>query len=72
MSLSNEAALEAGARKPTALDLTNSPLGQVNPNADETVGRTAPQSAGQVEVREVVLPPLPLSSMQISSLIRGK
>jgi hypothetical protein len=52
-----------GAARPTALDLTNDPLGKLNPNRSEPTGRTNPQTPGQRSVREVVMPPLPLAVM---------
>ncbi|MEO8550852.1 MAG: hypothetical protein ABI678_12790, partial [Kofleriaceae bacterium] len=61
----------AGARRPTALDLTLAPEGKLNPNVDEPVGRTNPLRAGEKELREVVMPPIPLSQISKRTYIRG-
>lgn len=61
-----------GASRPTALDLTIAPEGKLNENPHEPFGRTDPQAPGQRPVREVVLPPLPLSSMSSVTFVRGK
>ena len=72
VEVSHETALALGAAKPTALDLTNSPLGELNPNVGDHVGRTAPTEPGHLSVREVVLPPLQLSSMSKVHFVPGK
>jgi hypothetical protein len=61
-----------GASRPTALDLTIAPEGKLNENPHEPFGRTDPQAPGQRPIREVVLPPLPLSSMSNITFVRGK
>lgn len=71
MALANEQTGHPGASRPTALDLTLDPLGKINPNASEPVGRTNPQSPGQVSAREVVLPPIPLSVTTKRTYVRG-
>lgn len=50
-----------GARRPTALDLTMMEEGKFNEDTAEPAGRTNPQAPGQSEVREVLLPPVPIS-----------
>jgi hypothetical protein len=52
-----------GASRPTALDLTSDPLGKLNPDKSEPVGRTNPQSPGLLPAREVVMPPMTISVM---------
>jgi hypothetical protein len=60
-----------GARRPTALDLTLAPEGKLNAVVSEPVGRTNPQKAGQVAVREVVMPPVPLSQIPSRTYVPG-
>jgi hypothetical protein len=62
---------DTAARRPTALDLCLMPEGKLNENKEEPVGRTNPTKEGQKEVREVVLPPLPLSMMKRERLVMG-
>ncbi|MDB4966428.1 MAG: hypothetical protein JWN44_2117 [Myxococcales bacterium] len=52
-----------GGSRPTALDLCLAPEGKLNPDEAAPVGHTAPTAPGQVGLREVVMPPLPLSAM---------
>jgi hypothetical protein len=58
-----------GASRPTALDLCLAPEGKPNPDADEPVGKTDPQKPGQAAVREVVMPPIPLSATKRGPLV---
>lgn len=60
---------EAGAFRPTALDLTSAVEGLLNPDHAEPHGRTNPQAAGQVPTREVVMAPLPLSELKREPLV---
>jgi hypothetical protein len=62
---------DTAARRPTALDLCLMPEGKLNENKEEPVGRTNPTKEGQKEVREVVLPPLPLSIMKRGPFVMG-
>lgn len=59
-----------GASRPTALDLTNDPLGKLNPDKSEPTGRTNPQTPGQSPVREVVMPPVTLAVMKKRTYVR--
>ena len=61
MEVESKIALQHGAARPTAIDLTVAPEGKLNPNLGERCGRTDPQSHGQVPVREVVLSPVPVA-----------
>lgn len=70
-ALPNQRTGYQGASRPTALDLTLDPLGKVNPDKSEPVGRTNPQSPDQVSAREVVLPPIPLSMTTKRTYIRA-
>jgi hypothetical protein len=56
-------AAKKGGSRPTALDLCLAPEGKLNPNEAEPTGYTAPTAPGQAGLREVVMPPLPLSAM---------
>ena len=62
---------EGGASRPTALDLCLAPEGKLNPDQDEPCGRTDPgaMKPGQKDAREVVMPPVPLSSVKRGSLV---
>lgn len=62
---------EGGASRPTALDLCLAPEGKLNPNQDEPAGRTDPAALkpGQADAREVVMPPIPLSSTKRGPLV---
>ena len=70
VEVSNATALAHGAAKPTALDLTLSPLGRLNAQ-NEPFGRTAPMEPGQVAVREIVLAPIAVSALHSKKIIRG-
>jgi hypothetical protein len=60
---------DTGAYRPTALDLTLAQEGLLNPDHGEPHGRTNPQAPGQVSIREVVMPPMPLSALKREPLV---
>lgn len=71
IALPDPARGRAGAARPTALDLTLDPLGKLNPDITEPVGKTNPQLPGQLPVREVVLSPVTLSTMSKRTYVRA-
>jgi hypothetical protein len=71
VELPREMVERVGAFRPTAIDLTVLPVGKLNPNATERVGRTVPVNPTRQGVREIVVPPVPLSSVTSMKLIPG-
>ncbi len=71
LDLPLEVAIANGAARPTAIDLTLSPAGRLNPARKEHVGRTAPTQVGQKSVREVVVGPVPLAAVSEVQFVPG-
>lgn len=63
---------QQGGSRPTALDLCLAPEGKLNPDEAAPVGFTAPAAPGQAGLREVVMPPLPLSAMASRRFVASK